>query len=57
MYSVIKTKLATKENGAGVYLSEMTYRNNRKQVRLHKESLEHAVCCLMVSASCFIFML
>ncbi|XP_034244818.1 double-strand-break repair protein rad21 homolog [Thrips palmi] len=31
MYSVIKTKLATKENGAGVYLSEMTYRNNRKQ--------------------------
>ncbi|KAJ1521100.1 hypothetical protein ONE63_002802 [Megalurothrips usitatus] len=31
MYTVIKSKLAVKEVGAGVYLSEMTFRNNRKQ--------------------------
>lgn len=35
MFTVIKTKLALKVDGAGVYLSEMTYRNNRKQVWLN----------------------
>ena len=31
MYSMIKTKLSSKETGAGVFLSELTFRNNRKQ--------------------------
>ncbi|KAE8746795.1 hypothetical protein FOCC_FOCC006543 [Frankliniella occidentalis] len=31
LFSVIKSKMALKEEGVGVYLSELTYRNNRKQ--------------------------
>lgn len=33
MYSVIKSKFAPEDPGAGLYLSELTLRNNRKQVR------------------------